>query len=66
MFKRLQAIALAADDIAIELDGKTVTVPAAVSVAAALLYLDAIPTRSTPVSGAARAPFCMMGVCPFA
>jgi len=63
MFKRLQAVVHAADDIAIELDGETVTVPAAVSVAAALLYLDAIPMRSTPVSGAARAPFCMMGVC---
>jgi len=63
MFKRLQAVAHAADDIAIELDGEMVSVPAAVSVAAALLYLDAIPTRHTPVSGAARAPFCMMGVC---
>ncbi len=63
MFKRLQAVAPAADDIAIELDGETVTVPAAVSLAAALLYLDAIPTRNTLVSGAARAPFCMMGVC---
>ncbi len=63
MFKRLQAVARAADDIAIELDGETVTVPAAVSVAAALLYLDAIPMRNTLVSGAPRAPFCMMGVC---
>ena len=63
MFKRLQNIARADDDIAIELDGETVSVPAAVSVAAALLYLDAIPTRTTPVGGAARAPFCMMGVC---
>ncbi len=63
MFKRLQDVAHAGDDIVIELDGKTVTVPAAVSVAAALLYLDAIPTRNTLVSGAPRAPFCMMGVC---
>jgi predicted molibdopterin-dependent oxidoreductase YjgC len=63
MFKRLQDIAPAEGDIDIELDGETVSVPAAVSVAAALLYLDAIPVRNTLVSGAARAPFCMMGVC---
>jgi predicted molibdopterin-dependent oxidoreductase YjgC len=63
MFKRLQDVAQAGDDIVIELDGETVTVPAAVTVAAALLYLDALPTRNTLVSGAARAPFCMMGAC---
>ena len=63
MFKRMQDVVDTGDDIAIELDGVTVTVPAAISVAAALLYLDAIPTRNTLVSGAARAPFCMMGIC---
>ena len=49
--------------IAIEVDDAEVRVPAGVSVAAALLYLDRLPTRSSPVSGAPRAPFCMMGVC---
>lgn len=49
--------------LTIELDGETVSVPAGVSVAAAMLYLGAPPTRQTPVSGAPRAPFCMMGVC---
>ncbi len=49
--------------VIIEFDGETVSVPADVSVAAAMLYLDATPTRLTPVSGAPRAPFCMMGVC---
>jgi len=63
MFKRLQHIAPAGDDVVIELDGEKVSVPAVVSVAAALLYLDALPTRNTLISGAARAPFCMMGVC---
>jgi predicted molibdopterin-dependent oxidoreductase YjgC len=63
MFKRLQDVAYAGDDIVIELDGETVSVPAAVSVAAALLYLGAIPTRNSIVGGVARAPFCMMGVC---
>jgi predicted molibdopterin-dependent oxidoreductase YjgC len=63
MFKRLEDTVFEGDEIDIELDGETVSVPAAVSVAAALLYLDAIPVRNTRVSGAARAPFCMMGVC---
>ena len=49
--------------IAIEIDGVDFRVPTEVSVAAALLYLDRLPTRSSPVSGAPRAPFCMMGVC---
>jgi predicted molibdopterin-dependent oxidoreductase YjgC len=49
--------------VVVELDDVEVSVPAGVSVAAALLYLDRIPTRSSPVTGAARAPFCMMGAC---
>ncbi len=49
--------------VEIELDGEMVAVPGGVSVAAAMLFLDAVPTRRTPVSGEARAPFCMMGVC---
>ncbi len=63
MFRRLEGIEAASDSIVIELDGESVSVPGAVSVAAALLYLDAIPIRNTRISGAARAPFCMMGVC---
>lgn len=47
----------------IEFEGETVAVPVGISVAAAMLYLDAAPTRNTPVSGAPRAPFCMMGAC---
>ena len=38
-------------------------VPAQLSVAAALLYLGNLAIRKHPVSGAARAPFCHMGVC---
>ncbi|MGN7882507.1 (2Fe-2S)-binding protein [Ensifer sp. 22460] len=33
------------------------------SVAAALLAAGHCSTRRTPVSGAARGPYCMMGVC---
>ena len=54
----------AADDlVTIELDGAEAKVPAGVSVAAALLYLDRIPTRHSVVNGTPRAPFCMMGIC---
>ncbi|HUV21966.1 MAG TPA: (2Fe-2S)-binding protein [Gammaproteobacteria bacterium] len=51
------------DLVVIQLDGADAKVPAGVSVAAALLYLDRIPTRHSVVNGAPRAPFCMMGVC---
>jgi len=49
--------------IAIEFDGERYQVPAGISVAAALLTVTGGATRSTPVSGAGRAPYCMMGVC---
>jgi predicted molibdopterin-dependent oxidoreductase YjgC len=53
----------AGEQVMITLDDVEVSVPAGVSVAAALLYLDKIPSRHTLISGAARAPFCMMGLC---
>jgi hypothetical protein len=61
MFKLLDNEAR--ETVEIELDGELVSVPADISIAAALLQLDAIPFRSSPISGAPRAPFCMMGVC---
>ncbi len=63
MFKRLRDVAPAGDDVVILLDGETVSVPAGLSVAAALFFLDAVPSRQTPVGCAPRAPFCMMGAC---
>lgn len=47
----------------IDLDGAALTVPAGCSVAAALLAAGVTRVRTTPVSGAPRAPYCMMGVC---
>ena len=64
MFRLLDAAADAAGTrIVIELDGVQETVPADVSVAAALLYLGKIPLRHSAVNAAPRAPFCMMGIC---
>ena len=38
-------------------------VPAGASAAAAVLIAGAFRIRATPVSGAPRLPYCMMGVC---
>ena len=58
-----ELLGVGSGEVVIRLDDTQVSVPAGVTVAAALLYLDRLPTRRTPVSGAARAPFCMMGAC---
>jgi D-hydroxyproline dehydrogenase subunit gamma len=49
--------------VRITLDGSPLDVPAGASLAAALLAAGVEHTRTTPVSGAPRAPYCMMGVC---
>ena len=49
--------------IDVEFDGRPLKVPGQGSVAAALLAAGVTRFRSTPVSGAPRAPYCMMGVC---
>ena len=61
MFRQLASDAC--ERVEVEFEGETVTLPAGISVAAAMLLLDATPTRQTPISAAPRAPFCMMGVC---
>ena len=45
------------------LDGVPVLARPGESVAAALLAHSGGATRQTPVTGAGRAPYCMMGVC---
>lgn len=44
-------------------DGRAVRVPAGSSAAAAVLVAGLPATRTTPVSGAARSPYCLMGIC---
>lgn len=61
MYRRLQPPPEAT--VTVNVDGQVVSVAAGDSVAAAVLTLDLLPTRTTPVSGAPRAPLCMMGVC---
>jgi predicted molibdopterin-dependent oxidoreductase YjgC len=49
--------------VTVYLDGAAIEVPAGLSVAAALLLRDEAPYRRSALSSAARAPYCMMGVC---
>ena len=60
MFKRLVERGAA---VAITVDGKTLGARAGDTVAAALLAAGIDHCRTTPVSGAPRAPYCLMGVC---
>ena len=49
--------------VALSFDGRALQAPFGCSVAAALLASGVSTFRTTPVSGAPRAPYCMMGVC---
>jgi D-hydroxyproline dehydrogenase subunit gamma len=60
MFKRL---AEAGAPVAITVDGKAISARAGDTVAAALLVAGIDHCRTTPVTGAPRAPYCLMGVC---
>ena len=60
MFKRLAETGAA---VAIIVDGKPVAARSGDTVAAALLAAGIGHCRTTPVTGAPRAPYCMMGVC---
>ena len=49
--------------VQIEFEGTPLTVPAEVSLAAALLACGIRHTRESAINGRASAPYCMMGVC---
>lgn len=49
--------------VEIILNGRSIKTLKGISVAAAVLSQNLKYTRTTPVSGSKRAPFCMMGVC---
>jgi len=61
MFRRLPEAA--GETIAFTIDGQSAQAFAGDTVAAALLVAGIEHCRTTPVSGAKRAPYCMMGVC---
>ncbi|TWI46845.1 2Fe-2S iron-sulfur cluster protein [Pseudomonas duriflava] len=49
--------------ITVTFDDQPLQVPSGLTVAAALLLAGVRYFRTSPVSGEARAPYCMMGVC---
>jgi len=49
--------------VAVFVDGAEVLVPEGASAAAAVLLAGAAAIRTTPVTGAPRLPYCMMGFC---
>ncbi|EIF32809.1 hypothetical protein BCh11DRAFT_00544 [Burkholderia sp. Ch1-1] len=64
LFKPLPgAQGAAAANVAIWFNDQPLSVPGGRSVAAALLAAGVSRFRATPVSGAPRGPFCMMGAC---
>ncbi|MEW9922389.1 (2Fe-2S)-binding protein [Marimonas sp. MJW-29] len=49
--------------VEVSFDGATLSLPEGANLAAALLAAGVGTFRTTPVSGAPRGPFCMMGAC---
>src|SRR4051812_29861557 len=60
VFRRLEP---ASGEIRFSYEGREIVARPGDSVAAALLAAGETSLRATPVSGAPRAPYCMMGVC---
>ncbi len=52
-----------AELVTVIIEEQSVKVPSDYSVAAAVLANWTGPSRTTPVSGAPRGPYCMMGAC---
>lgn len=49
--------------VRVSVDGRMVALPEGASAAAAMLAAGLPAIRETPVTGAGRLPYCMMGVC---
>ena len=60
MFKRLDD---AGTTVTLKVDGKPIRARSGDTVAAAMLAAGIDHCRTTPVTGAPRAPYCLMGVC---
>ena len=49
--------------VSVTVEGRDIRVPEGASAAAAVLLAGLASIRETPVTGAPRAPYCLMGVC---
>jgi D-hydroxyproline dehydrogenase subunit gamma len=63
MFRKLDLDTVSIRPVTISVDGAATVVEEGEPVAAVLLRIPPFTARSTPISGSARAPYCMMGVC---
>lgn len=63
MFRKLHDPGEQAAGLTVTIDGQAVSAEPGESVAAVLLRLDSPISRTTPVNGSPRTPYCMMGVC---
>lgn len=63
MFRYIDPTRCRGGSVTITIDGAETTVPSGETLAAALLQSGRLDSRTTPVSGQPRGPFCMMGVC---
>lgn len=63
LFQPVISEARAARTVSLSFNDQPLSVPAGISVAAALLMSGIRRFRATPVSESPRAPYCMMGVC---
>lgn len=61
MFRKLHDSG--ADAVTIDIDGEAVAAEVSETLAAVLLRRSEVWTRTTPISGSSRAPYCLMGVC---
>ena len=60
MFKRLGDTGAT---LTLKVDGKSIRARIGDTVASAMLAAGIVQNRTTPVSGAPRGPYCLMGVC---
>lgn len=56
-------LAPAGPRVTVRVDGRNLDLRDGANLAAELLAAGIMPFRNTPVSGAPRGPFCMMGTC---
>jgi hypothetical protein len=63
LFRKLPDDRVRAHLLTLTVDGQAITAELGDSVASVLLRLDPPVSRTTPVTGSPRAPYCLMGVC---
>lgn len=63
LFQPVMSEVRATRSVSLTFNDQALTVPAGITVAAALLMSGINRFRATPVSESPRAPYCMMGVC---